>query len=1573
MILSIFNQQIYQRVLLPSGNNADFYYYMGSARFWLEEDLFLHLEVLDKKWRVCPHDSYHLFLRQGTEELPITEPFDLADQAELRILSANGESLTMMVRDDPQEIRPYTRLVLREGIRYLIGSGKDSDICYKESDRVPENHAMISCRNQSAQVISMAGEGVYLNGMVVRGTRELAFGDIIDVYGLRMVYLQDALALDTFAAAADEALERAPEMTSMKDTDTAEVHPVPVSKLYRRAPQNVETLHTETIVIEGPPEQVRDKKQSWFQILGHSVLMVIPMLIGCAMMIAASRSTSGAYGSLFMYSGLAMAGASAVIGVIWGFFNNRSRQKELKAEENHRFEAYGNYLIRKTDEIHRCYEENREILHRQYPAVEDLTDYGRAGARLWGRNNTQEDFLKVRLGLGDIPFQVKVEVPEERFHLYDDNLRGKPAWIRDNFKTLYGVPVLLDLKEHPLVGLVGGEDKYGAYEIARIISLGLAATHSYTDLKMVFLYDGDREEGLWDFARWLPHTWSEDRKIRYIGANVHEIRDVCYELSNVFHERLENQTDKAKTEDFSPYFVIFVSDPALIENEMMSGYISKKIGGIGLSTLILTELREDLPNDCEYFLVSDGSNDGIEHLGVHEGVTYDQVEQKELTAFARRISGIRVRETSKGTEIPEAVDFMEMYHVSTLEELVVYERWLKNRVYENIRGLLGVKGGGEPQYLDLHEKYHGPHGLVAGTTGSGKSETLQTYLLSLAVEYGPDDVNFFVIDYKGGGMANLFEDLPHMSGSISNLSGPSVHRAMVSIKAEIRRRQQLFNAAYVNNINKYTQMYKAGEVSEPIPHLLIVIDEFAELKREEPDFMQELISVAQVGRSLGVHLILATQKPSGTVNDNIWSNSKFRLCLRVQTKEDSMDMLGKPDAAYITQAGRGFLQVGNDELYDLFQSGYSGAMYDPEGSAEKSGTALLTRTGREELRYTKRKEKRSGRQEFTQLDAVKAYLGEVARQQGYKPIHQLWMPILRNPIYLEEFEAYVQRAADDTGWKTDEEEMRRKWDLKVLIGQTDDPRNQAQEPLTISFGEGGSYGVIGSIVSGKSTLLTTIIYSLVTTYSPEYVNIYAIDYSSHMLSAFEGYSHVGGVLYEGEEEKTARFFNMLGEILQERKARYRGGNYAQYVRANGITDPAIILVIDNFAAFNEKTSEAYLDTLITLSREGVSNGIFLLLSAAGFGMNEIPNRLAENIGSVLTLALTDRFAYGDVLHMTRVDVMPETSFKGRGLCRIGDTVLEYQTALSVPAQDDYSRMEKIRQKGKALNALWDGPVAKPVPEIPENPVLEDFLRLPQTASALPDDRLLPLGYRADNAEVCNIDLYQTYCYQVAGTRRTGKSSLLRAMILTARQKENAGIVLIDGSGKLKDLYREEGIRTVLTPEELYQYCFDELTPVFKERNELRHALLEKILEEDEYYEGMAEHKPIFIFITDMVWFIQTVYADTHDMAGFMETLFRKGEGHKIYFIAALSLEDRNEVAGYQAFIDFMKYGTGIQLGGNASQNPYLNFEYLSFAERSKPQAAGIGLLPETDYGRTADRVILPLASRRRKVMNEDDH
>ena len=232
------------------------------------------------------------------------------------------------------------------------------------------------------------------------------------------------------------------------------------------------------------------------------------------------------------------------------------------------------------------------------------------------------------------------------------------------------------------------------------------------------------------------------------------------------------------------------------------------------------------------------------------------------------------------SSIPDTVTFMEMYGAETFSDLQVLQKWQQNAPYKSLAVPIGLRGKEDLVYLNLHEKAHGPHGLIAGTTGSGKSETIQSYILSLAVNFHPHDVAFLLIDYKGGGMANLFKNLPHLLGTITNLDGVQSMRALASINAEIHRRERLFREFEVNHINQYQKKFKNGEATEPLPHLFLISDEFAELKVNQPDFIKELVSIARVGRSLGVHLILATQKPSGVVDDQIWSNSRFKLALK---------------------------------------------------------------------------------------------------------------------------------------------------------------------------------------------------------------------------------------------------------------------------------------------------------------------------------------------------------------------------------------------------------------------------------------------------------------------------------------------------------------------------------------------------------------------------------------------------------------------------------------------------------------------------------------------------------------------
>ncbi len=434
----------------------------------------------------------------------------------------------------------------------------------------------------------------------------------------------------------------------------------------------------------------------------------------------------------------------------------------------------------------------------------------------------------------------------------------------------------------------------------------------------------------------------------------------------------------------------------------------------------------------------------------------------EMDVFSRQLSNFKVWENASNAAIPDMLTFLDMYKTSRVEDLDMYHKWLENRTYESMRSLIGQKAGEQPVYLDIHEKYHGPHGLVAGTTGSGKSETLQTYILSLVLNYHPHEVAFILIDYKGGGMAQSFIGLPHLAGVITNLGGNQTTRALLSINAEIKRRQHTFNEYKIKHIDAYIELYRNGEAEEPMPHLLIIADEFAELKKEQPDFVRALVSAARVGRSLGINLILATQKPSGVVDDEIWSNTRFRICLRVADKQDSNEMLKRTDAAYITGTGRGFLQVGNDEIFDEFQSGWSGAPYTPEvpfNDDSKAKAVIIGLTGKPEAVKKKKKKKGDNVKKFTQLDAMVQYAANLAEENHIKPLRQIWLPPLPGLFYLDDLELT---------W--DEKQ------IKLPVGLADDPQNQRQFPVYLDFIRDGHLLICGSAGSGKTSLVQTILY-----------------------------------------------------------------------------------------------------------------------------------------------------------------------------------------------------------------------------------------------------------------------------------------------------------------------------------------------------------------------------------------------------------------------------------------------------------------------------------------------------------------
>ncbi len=1661
VILSLYSQAVYKEILLPAVNNADHSVILNKNTFSLQDDIVLKMEIVDHQWHFLKDDGYAIYKNNA--------PFygqTIHDKDMLLLTDQYGRQLTILVRETQNSFTVYKKYSLNHISQLIIGNKKNTGAAmnYDYLGLVSKTHATLFSSGGQWLIRdgSRDGEpssnGVFINNIRMKEQRVLCFGDQINILGLQMIFLGNVLAVDDSVEnlKINESLLEplsAAQLADMAGKSGFYGFLGRTKNYFHRVPRNIEGIDDTPVEIEAPPAPPNPVQQSVLMTIGPSLTMAVPMLLGCVMAIVGQSSNNGSP-SIFMFTGLVTAVTSAIIGTIWALVNISQQKKNREGEEHARVAAYDQYLDQMVATIREKYEKNGTALLNMYRPAAEYASFDRQNPLLWNRNSTHRDFLYHRLGIGVLPFQTPIIIPKERFTVRKDELASRPAQIRETYKNLQNVPVGVDLMEHPLIGIIGGQGMAGAYEVAQDLILQIGANNCYTDVKIGLVYDraSSREAESLGCVKWLPHVWSEDKKVRFVADDPVGAADVFYELARVLRQRAENQ-DPIKTETNvpKPWYVLFITDPDVLEGELIAKYLLEPEAAWGVTTILLVERYEQLPNSCEFIIQNDGEYKGIYSVRDDRAdripVVFDKVDNRSLGNFTRRLSSIEVNEVETGGEIPASLTFFEMMGVETLDQMDVASRWRKNRTYDSMKAVIGQKAGGAPVYLDIHEKFHGPHGLVAGTTGSGKSETLQTYILSLAVNFSPDDIGFFIIDYKGGGMANLFEHLPHMMGTISNLSGNQVHRAMVSIKSENRRRQQIFNEHGVNNINQYTRLVKNNEATLPVPHLFIIIDEFAELKREEPDFMRELISVAQVGRSLGVHLILATQKPSGTVDDNIWSNSKFRLCLRVQDKQDSNDMLHKPDAAYITQAGRCYLQVGNDELYELFQSGFSGAVYDDSPGAGKTDIArlcslngkaalvgnrikirqkearkyqwlcqlasmvrdfarrndydfihpldsdmiqracqyLFKRLKEQHLDYPENEYNTRRLEEFlqiyrrarssstnrvesivdriieisgeenlklpemkekTQLDAVVEYLERMAAREGYTHKFVLWLPVLPQKLYLKDLAMYAENAWHDGKWPEEGAE----WSLKAVVGLCDDPVNQAQMPLVVDFAQNGHHAVCGTVVTGKSTFLQTVIYSLAHRYSPTHVNIYAIDFSSHMLGAFEDLAHVGGVLYENDTEKIARFFNMMAGILKERKSLLQGGNYEQYVKTHGVVLPAILLVIDQYSAFREKTANAYEDILIQLSRDGASYGIYLLISSAGFGPSEIQSRIGDNIRTVICLEMGDKFQYSEAMHISHLEVLPEAGVKGRGLALCPSGVLEFQTALCLEAQDDYSRNEEIIRECQAMNESYTGRRARPVPQIPQKPEISQFMALEDVEKAAKDPDKLPMGYNEANAQIYSVDLSRTFCYIISGKTRSGKTNVLKVLAYTSALKENSRRVVIDFSGRLKGL--AETIQAQFIDDDIKLYTFwEKLLPEFVARNKKKRSAADDGLDDREIFEKMQEEPPYFIFIdrlTDFVEHVQHPAEGVGAMIGFMENITDKGSLHNVFMFACMNPEDTARLAGIRLYENMVRNKWGCHLGGNVSGQRLLNFDYIPFTAQGKPKKPGIAMIPSTD-------------------------
>ncbi len=1075
---------------------------------------------------------------------------------------------------------------------------------------------------------------------------------------------------------------------------------------YKRSPRVIYKVRKEKIEVQSPPQKKEMSKGGLAQMIIPPLCMLVFTVV---MGILLKR---GPY--IFMSIGM------TIITTVFSIQKFISETKEIKKENKERNVLYDTYLLETRQRIRKARKEERAALDYQNPTLPELEHMvNKYSSRIYERSLLDDDFLNVNLGYYRGRSNIEVTAQIKGLEVSKDELEEEAKAIPKDFRYTEHMPVQIDLKRAHL-GIVGS--KANVHEQIKYLLAQITFFQSYRDLQVIFIHNKeyDRE---FEYVNWYPH-------LRIQAVNVfgkissEQARDqILGSIQQILKERKTKLEEEKQDTVFSPYYLFIIDEPKLILNHAIMEYLQSKQLTLGFTIIYTTDQKANLPENVKTVCLLNDSQSGT--LLMEEGEKKDQnfdiqhIDKVDLEKMARNLSAL-IHEQGVSSKIPESITFFDMYHIQHPDELGIKRRWLKNESHKTLAVPLGVRAKDDYVELNLHEKAHGPHGLVAGTTGSGKSEIVQSYILSLAVNFHPHQVGFLLIDYKGGGMANLFADLPHLLGTITNLDKSESMRAMASIKSELARRQRIFGLNNVNHINGYNKLFKLGKVEEPLPHLFIISDEFAELKKEQPDFMSELVSAARIGRSLGVHLILATQKPSGVVDDQIWTNSKFKLCLKVQDAGDSKEMLHTPDAANITIPGRAYLQVGNNEIYELFQSAWSGATYggEEEAAEEDDRVYWLNALGQgQAINQDLSGGEGTVQIKETQLDAIVKHLKQVYDEEHAIEVKKPWLPSLPAQMV----SPYTQIVRDSAEFKN--------LDLCVGLGMLDIPEEQEQEEYKLDFIKNGGLIYMASGGYGKSLLLTNIVVSLAMRNSVRNLRFYILDLGNSALIILRNLPHVADYMGLDDEEKIGKFQKVIIEEMKLRKQKLAGvmaQNFGVYNASQADKMDAIVVILDNFDIVKElgDETEAFFQKL---ARDGVGLGIYLVVTMTR--ENAMKSATKVNFKEKIAGYNYEEIEINSLIGRSQMS-LPD-NVKGRALVkRTNVNMMQLYTPVAFATELEY--MSKVKQLIQMITSTSTERKAMGIPILPE--VLY-YDNLPVYGAYQKDIRLLPVGIDVENLQV----------------------------------------------------------------------------------------------------------------------------------------------------------------------------------------------------------------------------------------------
>ena len=1090
--------------------------------------------------------------------------------------------------------------------------------------------------------------------------------------------------------------------------------------------------------------------------------------------------------------------------LLGNFISQRTQVGQRARKETEIFERTFEEL---EENLYRERPREREIRNAEVPPVAVVFDEAmRLGPMLWTRRPEHWNFLSVRLGTAEAPSRTTVkrsESPEALQEFVDRVDR-----LRDRYRTIDGVPVLESLQSVGVIGVAGGEQE--AADALRGLCVQLFGLHSPNELVAVALTEPRWATQL-EWLKWLPHTSSERSPFREMplsdsastgAALLSGLEELVMQRSKATSsprlplddewDPMRYGTDVRRAAEEATFpgqtaVLVIVTADAPVDRARLTQVLERG-ADVGVYGLFVAPVVEALPAVCRSFV---DVSQGLEHAHagtVRSGVDYPEtavegVSNELMTVLAKRLAPVVDSSTvvEDSSDIPNSVMFLSLVGGElAVDPASAVERWRENNTIIDRSGavlprlkkagtLRAIVGQGATDAMVLDLRTQGPHALVGGTTGAGKSEFLQAWVLGMAAAHSPDRVTFLFVDYKGGSAFADCVELPHTVGLVTDLSPHLVRRALTSLRAELHHREHLFNRKKAKDL---LELEKRRDPETP-PALVLVIDEFAALAGEVPEFVDGVVDIAQRGRSLGIHLIMATQRPAGVIKDNLRANTNLRVALRMADESDSKDVVDDPVAARFDPGipGRGIAKTGPGRLVP-FQSAYAGGWSTDEAPAADVGVAQL-RFGsvqRWELPDSGESDSHDvdpGPNDQKRIVATLVAAAEAAR-----------IPAPRRP-WLDDLETTV-----------DLRRLRAGRPGFILLGKRDVPERQLQEPVYFEPDRDGSLLVYGTSGSGKSTVLRTVAIAAAMGRRPENIAVYGLDFGAGALKSLEVLPHVGSIIPGDDAERVQRIMRSLGGILDDRAKRFSAANassIAEYRELTGRDESRIIVLLDGLPQFRaewESTTARmpFYQAFMRILGEGRPLGVHVVATADRSG--SVPTAISSNVSRRVVLRLSDENAYA-LLNAPK-DVLDERSAPGRAIV----DGFETQIAVLGGTPNVAEQTKLLGQWAEELRAIG----AREVDEIGSLPTRLAWQALPDRIGEFP-----VLGIAEDTLAAREFDPVGTFV--VAGPPSAGKTNAMKALV-TSMVRFDPAVRLFHFGGRRSQLKEfAPWMRSATTPDE----------------------------------------------------------------------------------------------------------------------------------------------------------------------------